>query len=170
VQHHESSVTARRLDLRLRDAFRHDTVAMHPSSPAANATPWAWMPALAATTLWPRSASDSLAILLYAPRTFNQPVRCRFSHFKKTDPATASDNTPRVQNRGLGDHVADQLAGGRHVVGLDRAMCCHATKCATARRVSPPSADLKLPMRLPAQATLKHLALTNFMSRRDDAS
>ena len=39
------------------------TVAAQPSRPAANATPWAWLPALAATTPRARSASESLAIL-----------------------------------------------------------------------------------------------------------
>ena len=38
--------------------------------------------ALAATTPRARSASESLAILLYAPRTLNDPVRCRFSHLR----------------------------------------------------------------------------------------
>jgi hypothetical protein len=39
------------------------TVAAQPSRLAANATPWAWLPALAATTPRARSASESLAIL-----------------------------------------------------------------------------------------------------------
>ena len=69
------------------------TVAAQPSSPAANATPWAWLPALAATTPRARSASESLAILLYAPRTLNDPVRCRFSHLRNTGPPTVSDST-----------------------------------------------------------------------------
>src|SRR6516165_8522633 len=69
------------------------TVAAQPSRPAANATPWAWLPALAATTPRARSASDSLAILAYAPRTLNDPVRCRFSHLRYTGPETVSDST-----------------------------------------------------------------------------
>jgi len=40
------------------------------------------LPALAATTPDDRSASDSRAIRVYAPRTLNEPVRCRFSHFR----------------------------------------------------------------------------------------
>ncbi len=58
------------------------TVAEAPSSPAANATPCAWFPALAATTPRARSASDIRAILVYAPRTLNDPVRWRFSHLR----------------------------------------------------------------------------------------
>ncbi len=38
-------------------------------------------------------AAESLAILKYAPRTLNDPVRCRFSHFMKTGPATVSEST-----------------------------------------------------------------------------
>ena len=69
------------------------TVAEAPSSPAAKATPCAWLPALAATTPRARSASDSRAILVYAPRTLNDPVRCRFSHFRKTGPPACSEST-----------------------------------------------------------------------------
>src|SRR5262245_4195787 len=69
------------------------TVAAQPRWPAANATPWAWLPALAATTPRARSASESREILLKAPRTLNEPVRCRFSHFRKTGPAKASEST-----------------------------------------------------------------------------
>src|SRR5580704_14623174 len=69
------------------------TVAAQPSRPAAYATPWAWLPALAATTPRARSASDSRLILTYAPRTLNDPVRCRFSHFRYTGPPIVSDST-----------------------------------------------------------------------------
>jgi hypothetical protein len=40
------------------------TVAAQPSSRAARATPWAWLPALAATTPRARSASVRRAILV----------------------------------------------------------------------------------------------------------
>src|ERR1700690_3448501 len=69
------------------------TVAVQPSRPAANATPCAWLPALAATKPRARSASLGRAIRLYAPRTLNDPVRWRFSHLRKTGPATVSDST-----------------------------------------------------------------------------
>src|SRR5215472_14030674 len=69
------------------------TVARAPSVAAANATPCAWLPALAATTPRSRSASVSLLIRTYAPRGLNEPVRCRFSHFRNTGPDSRSDRT-----------------------------------------------------------------------------
>src|SRR5919201_1677390 len=60
------------------------TVAFAPSSRAAHATAWPWLPALAATTPARFSSSDSVAILLTAPRTLNAPVSCRFSAFSHT--------------------------------------------------------------------------------------
>src|ERR671939_136473 len=60
------------------------TVAAIPASRAAHATAWPWFPALAATTPAARSASDSVEILLTAPRILNEPVRCRFSAFSQT--------------------------------------------------------------------------------------
>jgi hypothetical protein len=42
------------------------------------------LPALAATTPARFSASESVAILLTAPRILNEPVRCRFSAFSET--------------------------------------------------------------------------------------
>src|SRR3954449_6448382 len=59
-------------------------VALTPASRAAQATACPWLPALAATTPARRSASESVAILLTAPRILNEPVRCRFSAFSET--------------------------------------------------------------------------------------
>ena len=69
------------------------TVAEVPSSCAASATPCAWLPALAATTPSARSPADNRAIRLYAPRILNDPVRCRFSHFRYTGPPTWAPST-----------------------------------------------------------------------------
>src|SRR6516164_8523163 len=69
------------------------TVAVVPSSAAAKATPCAWLPALAATTPRARSAAVSLLIRTYAPRALNDPVRCRFSHFRYTGPPSLSEST-----------------------------------------------------------------------------
>src|SRR5919199_1652521 len=64
-------------------------VARAPCSRAAHATACPWFPALAATTPAARSESESVAILLTAPRILNAPVRCRFSAFSQTGrPAT----------------------------------------------------------------------------------
>ena len=59
-------------------------VALIPASRAAQATAWPWLPALAATTPARRSRPESVAILLTAPRTLNEPVRCRFSALSAT--------------------------------------------------------------------------------------
>jgi hypothetical protein len=59
-----------------------NTVTRQPSRPAASATPWAWLPALAATTPRARSSGDSREIRVYAPRTLYDPARCWFSHFR----------------------------------------------------------------------------------------
>src|SRR5687768_7097208 len=60
------------------------TVAFTPDSRAASATAWPWLPELAVTTPAARSASSSDWILLNAPRILNDPVRWRFSAFRKT--------------------------------------------------------------------------------------
>src|ERR671937_1398578 len=59
-------------------------VARAPAARAAHATAWPWLPALAATTPARLSSSESVAILLTAPRTLKAPVRCRFSAFSHT--------------------------------------------------------------------------------------
>src|SRR5688572_14730540 len=60
------------------------TVARTPASRAAQATACPWLPALAVTTPAARSASESVAIRLNAPRILNEPVRWRFSAFSHT--------------------------------------------------------------------------------------
>ena len=67
-----------------------NTVAAVPSRLAASATPWAWLPALAATTPRARSASVMRAIRTYAPRTLYDPARWRFSHLSQAGPARAA--------------------------------------------------------------------------------
>src|ERR1700677_3096469 len=57
------------------------TVAVQPSRLSADATPRACL------------AVVSRGIRLYAPRTLKDPVRWRFSHLRKTGPATVSDST-----------------------------------------------------------------------------
>src|SRR3954467_12627033 len=59
------------------------TVLWMPSSPAASATPWPWLPALAATTPRARSAADSRDRRGGAPRPLYEPARCWFSHFSQ---------------------------------------------------------------------------------------
>ena len=75
------------LNSRLRNANRElvssfSGVAATPANSAATATPWAWLPALMATT--PRRFSSSLSwtSLLQAPRSLKEAVNCRFSNFR----------------------------------------------------------------------------------------
>jgi hypothetical protein len=63
-----------------------------PTSRAAHATACPWLPALAATTPAARSASLSREMRLYAPRTLNEPVRCRFSAFRCTSRPARRDS------------------------------------------------------------------------------
>ncbi len=67
-------------------------VALIPSSRAAQATAWPWLPALAATTPAARSSSPSVESLLTAPRILKEPVRCRFSAFSVTDRPVRREN------------------------------------------------------------------------------
>ncbi len=63
-----------------------------PTSRAAHATAWPWLPALAATTPAARSSALSVEIRLYAPRILNEPVRCRFSAFRCSSRPTSRDS------------------------------------------------------------------------------
>ncbi len=58
------------------------TIDRRPSSVAASATPWAWLPADAATIGSPSSGSE--AMWWCAPRILNEPVRCRYSVLNRT--------------------------------------------------------------------------------------
>ncbi len=61
------------------------TVASTPNVRAARATPRPWFPADAAITLRrPPGSSASAASRAAAPRSLNEPVRCRFSSFSQT--------------------------------------------------------------------------------------
>src|SRR6187551_3319005 len=68
------------------------TVAAIPAWRAAHATAWPWLPALAATTPASRSAGESVAIVLTAPRILKAPVRCRFSALSCTDRPASREN------------------------------------------------------------------------------
>lgn len=66
-----------------------NTVVPMPGPRAALATPWAWLPALAAATpMALRSLGRDRRT--YAPRTLKVPATCRFSHVSQTDPPTRS--------------------------------------------------------------------------------
>ena len=61
-----------------------NTVARAPASPAANASAWAWLPALAAATPARSRSSGSRRTAFSAPRGLNEPVRWRFSALSRT--------------------------------------------------------------------------------------
>src|SRR2546421_4554467 len=63
-----------------------------PSSRAAHATAWPWLPALAATTPAASSSGSRLESFVYAPRTLNEPVRCRFSALRLPGLAASRDS------------------------------------------------------------------------------
>src|SRR3954452_5076928 len=63
-----------------------------PSSRAAHATAWPWLPALAATTPAASSSGSRLESLTYAPRILNEPVRCRFSALRLTGRPASRDS------------------------------------------------------------------------------
>src|SRR3954452_25102112 len=63
-----------------------------PTSRAAHATAWPWLPALAATTPAARCSAVSAEMRLYAPRTLNEPVRWRFSAFSCTSRPASRDS------------------------------------------------------------------------------
>ena len=67
-------------------------VAGAPSSRAAHATAWPWLPALAATTPAARSSGVKVDNLLTAPRTLKEPVRWRFSAFSRTSRPQRREN------------------------------------------------------------------------------
>ena len=59
-------------------------LALMPSRLACRATAWAWLPADIATTPRARSAADSKASLLAAPRSLKEPIGCKFSSLSET--------------------------------------------------------------------------------------
>src|SRR5207245_2697714 len=63
---------------------------------AAYATAWAWLPALPQTTPVAQP-SPSEAILASAPRSLNDPVRCRFSAFRTTVDPSRSDSVRELR-------------------------------------------------------------------------
>ncbi len=89
---------------------------------AASATAQAWLPALPATT--PRSAAaPSAASFAVAPRTLNEPVRCRLSAFSTTSPAGSARRASRSRAPACGARRA-RRAGATRAMSLrgDRAV------------------------------------------------
>ncbi len=81
-----------------------------PSAAAANATAWAWLPALIAITPPRFSSAESELILFSAPRDLNDPVRWKSSHLSRAP-------SVRLDCSGVrGSALADRLAGALHVV------------------------------------------------------
>ncbi|MCY1304136.1 hypothetical protein D9M70_538810 [compost metagenome] len=67
-------------------------MALHCSRAADSATPWAWLPADAATTPRRSSSADSEAILLYAPRSLNENTGWVSSRLNQTELPVRADS------------------------------------------------------------------------------
>jgi len=90
---------------------------------AASATAHAWFPALPATTPWSARA-PSASSFAAAPRTLNEPVRCRHSALRTTSPPERSLS---VHESSTGVRRATAATAGRA-----RAMSCAVTVRAAA--------------------------------------
>ena len=88
-----------------------------PRAAAAAASPWAWLPAEAATTPCAQPASPSAASLAAAPRTLNEPVRWRFSAFSTHGAAGALGDRARRQHRRAPGDALDLRRGAACDVG-----------------------------------------------------
>src|SRR2546427_9188280 len=66
------------------------------SSRAARAMAWAWLPEENATTPALRCAGLKRDRALKAPRNLKAPMRCRFSHLRKTRAPSASSSVREV--------------------------------------------------------------------------
>ena len=97
-----------------------NTVALTPASRAAHATAWPWLPALAATTPARRSSSDSVAILLTAPRILNEPVRWQVLGLQRDLAADALRERLRAVDR---RHARDALEPRSRLLDLAKAGC-----------------------------------------------
>ncbi len=71
-----------------------------PARAPARATAMPWLPVDAVVTPRRRSASDSVLILLVAPRSLNVPDGCRCSAFSSTSQPSAADRTA-LRSRGV---------------------------------------------------------------------
>ena len=116
------------------------TVARVPSRPAASATPWAWLPALAATTPRARSSSESRAIRAYAPRTLYEPARCTFSHLSQIGTPSDRRQRPRSSPTACAHDAGEQLPGGLDVGKREQIQ--HPTSCPD-RRTLPPAVPIR---------------------------
>src|SRR5688500_1411459 len=75
-------------------------VAGMPRMRAASAMACAWLPEEKATTPAPRWRSSNFASALKAPRNLKAPMRCRFSHLKKSC-APSSSSAVRERSTGV---------------------------------------------------------------------
>ena len=74
-------------------------ITIHAGTPrhaAAQATAAPWLPLDCVTMPWRTSSSVSEKIALEAPRILNEPVFCKFSHFKKTRAPTSLSSDDEV--------------------------------------------------------------------------
>ena len=96
-----------------------NTSQVTPRTRAAAARLWAWLPADAATTPAAQPRSPRAASLAAAPRSLNEPVRCRFSALRATTPPARSeivrdDSTGRPPGDRVDRGARRRDVGGAH--------------------------------------------------------
>ncbi len=106
-------------------------VAARPVSEAARATPWAWLPAEAATTARPGA---SWAMWLYAPRILNDPVRCWCSGFSSTGRPARRDRESERSTGVARMTGVTPIAGGQQILEGDQLLRARAAASRVARQ------------------------------------
>ena len=92
------------------------TVERMPSSWAASATPWAWLPALAATTPRAFSSSAEPGHPGVGAADLERPGALEVLALEEDVDAGPVGQRPAVLQRGGPDHALEQLAGGEDVL------------------------------------------------------
>jgi hypothetical protein len=96
------------------------TVAEQPSCVAANATPWAWLPALAAAGAF-GVAEPGDPVVGAAHLEGAGALQVLAFHVHR--PGHGLGKHPGMQHGSVRDHIVEQLARGGDVIGTDRAGC-----------------------------------------------
>ena len=125
-------------------------VAGMPSSRAASAVPWAWLPDENATTPARRCSGLNLDSALNAPRNLNAPMRCRFSHLKKTSAPSSSFTVREV--------ITGVLCACLPCVSAPTAFRCVPGRTAAASNSGPAPGVAVITMSLAATAALASAA------------
>ena len=107
-----------------------NTVELRPSSEAASATPWAWLPALAATTPCARLVLGQPRDPGVRPTDLERAGPLQVLALEPDRPADPFGQRPGALHRGVPDDPLEQLAGGLDVLDRDRQRA-HGGQCAS---------------------------------------